>query len=281
MDLILRNARLGHRLVHLSVADGRIARIEEAGPHGIGAVPDARGNGPRHVDPGDPREAIVSGTRVIDASGLHLFPAFRNGHTHAAMTLFRGWGDDLPLMTWLQERIWPAEARMSADDVYHGTRLALLEMIRSGTVYLNDMYWHAPAIARAVSEMGLRAHVGAAFVDLGQEAVAARWRREVEAWLEQRDEWGPTVRASVAPHAVYTVSPRHLRWLGDLAARHGLLLHIHLSETPGEVERCVAEHGVPPARLLHDLGLVDDRLVVAHGVHLEPGELELLGAAGA
>ena len=264
MSLVLRHARLAGEEVHVGIADGRIRAIEPAAT--------SRPAGVAHPGAAD---------RVLDCAGLHLFPSLRNGHTHAAMTLFRGWGDDLPLMTWLQERIWPAEGRMSAEDVYRGTRLALLEMIRTGTTYLNDMYWHAPAIARAVSEMGLRAHVGAAFVDLGRASVAARWRREVEAWLEQRNDWGPRVRAAIAPHAVYTVSPEHLRWLGDLAEEHELLYHIHLSETPDEVVRCIAGHGVPPARLLADLGLANERLVAAHGVHLRPEELDLLGEAGA
>jgi 5-methylthioadenosine/S-adenosylhomocysteine deaminase len=260
VTLILRSAQLGDRQVDVHISEGRIASIEATD---------------------DGAQAAAAGARALDCAGLGLFPSLRNGHTHAAMTLFRGWGDDLPLMTWLEERIWPAEGRMTEEDVYRGTRLALLEMIRTGTTHLNDMYWHAPAIARAVSEMGLRAHIGAAFVDLGQESVAARWRREVESWLEQRDEWGPRVRAAIAPHAMYTVSKHHLRWLGDLAEEHDLLYHIHLSETAGEVERCVAEHGVPPARLLGDLGLVTDRLVAAHGVHLRPDEFHLLGEAGA
>lgn len=265
MSLVLRRARLGAGEVDVRVADGRIAAVEPTGERPEAPTADAG----------------TSDTRVLDCTGLHLFPSLRNGHTHAAMTLFRGWGDDLPLMTWLEERIWPAEARMSAEDVYRGTRLALLEMIRSGTTYLNDMYWHAPAIARAVSEMGLRAHVGAAFVDLGQESVAARWRGAVEEWLEQRDAWGPRVRATIAPHAIYTVSTEHLRWLGDLAEEYDLLYHIHLSETPDEVVRCLAEHGVPPGRLLDDLGLVTRRLVAAHGVHLRPEEMQRLGEAGA
>lgn len=279
MSLHLRNARLGDREVHVDVADGVIVALEEAGAGPGGDAAQDGGVGIGLGAPGSGDAASVA--RYLDCSGLHLFPSLRNGHTHAAMTLFRGWGDDLPLMTWLEERIWPAEGRMSAEDVYCGTRLALLEMIRTGTTYLNDMYWHAPAIARAVSEMGLRAHVGAAFVDLGQASVAAHWRGEVESWLEQRDEWGPRVRAAIAPHAVYTVSTANLRWLGDLAEEHDLLYHIHLSETGGEVERCVAEHGVSPGRLLADLGLVGDRLVAAHGVHLTAEEFALLGEAGA
>ena len=259
MDLVLLDALLDGRPVDVSIRAGTIHRIADAGD---GAAPEPN-------------------TRAIDAGGLHLLPSLRNGHTHAAMTLFRGWGDDLPLMNWLQERIWPAEARMTADDVYHGTRLALVEMIRSGTTFLNDMYWHAPAIARAVSELGLRAHIGAAFVDLGQEAVAARWWREMDAWLEQRNDWSDRVRATIAPHAVYTVNPANLRRMGELARTHDLLVHIHLSETREEVERCRAEHGMRPAHLLEAVGLVDKRLVAAHGVYLDEAELALLGAAGA
>lgn len=265
MDLIIRNARLGTRQIDLSVVEGRIAEIVDAGGE-IGSVSPA---------------SSVAPTRTLDASGLHVVTGLRNGHTHAAMTLFRGWGDDLPLMEWLEERIWPAESRMTEEDVYAGTRLAILEMIRSGTLHFNDMYWHAPAIARAASEMGVRAHIGAAFVDLGDASVARRWKAAVEAWLEQCGSWGPRIHATVAPHAIYTVSADHLAWLAGLASDAGLLLHIHLSETRGEVEACVAAHGVRPAHLLDRLGLVNDRLIAAHGVFLDADEHELLGSAGA
>ncbi len=197
------------------------------------------------------------------------------------MALFRGWGDDLPLDTWLRERIWPAEARMTPDDVHAGTRLAIVEMIRSGTTHFNDMYWHAPAIARAAAELGVRAHIGAAFVDLGNDAVARRWWNAVEGWLEQRDAWGPRIRATVAPHAIYTVSTENLDRLGRLADRHDLLVHIHLSETEREVADCVGAHGMRPTELLERHGLVTSRLVAAHGVHLNEAEFALLGDAGA
>ena len=256
MELHVRSAILDGRVVDVRVRDGRIATIADASP---------------------PETDRVTGVRVLDGAGLHLVPSFTNGHTHAAMTLFRGWGDDLPLMTWLQERIWPAEARMTPDDVYQGTRLAILEMIRSGTTRFNDMYWHPAAIARAASELGVRAVVGAAFVDLGQASVAAKWRPEVEAWVEQRDAWGPRVRASIAPHAIYSVSDANLQWLDGLARTHDLPLHIHLSETAVEVRDCVAAHGVRPGQLLDRLGMMHDRLVAAHGVHLDETELALLG----
>jgi len=262
VDLLIRNAQLDGHAVDLQVRAGTIAGISVTGAEQAGADAPAP-------------------ARVLDASGLVAVPSLRNGHTHAAMTLFRGWGDDLPLMEWLQDRIWPAEARMTEEDVYRGTRLAILEMIRSGTTHFNDMYWHAPAIARAASEMGVRAHIGAAFVDLGQPAVAARWWGEVERWLEQRDEWGPRVRATVAPHAIYTVSAENLARLGAVAEEAALPLHIHLSETRGEVEECLAANGVRPTELLARCGLVNDRLIAAHGVYLDDEELELLGTAGA
>lgn len=256
---------MGADLVDIEIGNGRIIEISATDPG--------------RAAPSDP--AVSSGARVIDAAGLVATPSLRNGHTHAAMTLFRGWGDDMPLMDWLQDRIWPAEARMTAEDVYRGTRLAILEMIRSGTTHFNDMYWHAPAIAQAASELGVRAHVGAAFVDLGQEAVAKRWRAAMEGWLEQRDDWGPRIRATIAPHAIYTVSTEHLSWLGEVASEADLPLHIHLSETRGEVEDCLAAHGVRPTQLLDRVGLLNTGLIAAHGVYLDAQEMDLLGRAGA
>ena len=265
MGLRIRGAVLDGRVVTVDVRDGRIARVTEASDVAPDGAPDT----------------APAPERVIDAAGLHLFPALRNGHTHAAMTLFRGWGDDMPLMAWLRTHIWPAEERMTAEDVYHGTRLALLEMIRSGTTYLNDMYWHADEVVRAVNELGLRAHVGSVFIDHGDEATARRWRADVERRVEARSSYGPRIQVALAPHAIYTVSPANLEWLGGLAREADLLLHIHLSETLGEVEACVAEHGVRPTALLDRLGLLGPNLIAAHGVYLDGDELERLGEAGA
>src|SRR5690606_15388574 len=153
-------------------------------------------------------------------------------------------------MEWLQRRIWPAEARLTEDDVYLGARLACLEMIRSGTTYLNDMYWHPDAVARAVDEMGLRAHIGAVFLDFGDGDTARRQRDAVLRQLDRRAELGPRLRVTLPPHAIYAVSGDGLEWIGELARREGLLLHTRLSETHHEVEECRVTHGVTPARLL-------------------------------
>jgi 5-methylthioadenosine/S-adenosylhomocysteine deaminase len=233
--------------------------------------------------------------RVLDGRGLHAFPSFKNGHTHAAMVLFRGYGDDMPLRDWLATRIWPAERHLTEEDVYLGTRLGILEMIRGGTTFFNEMYWHRPGIARAVEEMGIHALVGVTVIDLGDPAELERQKQEVETLVGRRRarlaasvprgrgsfKTTGVAELALAPHSIYTVPAEVLAWIGQVARDEGLLLHIHLSETAGEVEECLAKHGCRPARLLERLGLVGPHLIAAHGQYLDDSELELLGGAGA
>ena len=219
--------------------------------------------------------------RVIEAAGLYAFPSLKNAHTHAGMTLFRGYGDDLPLMDWLELKIWPAEALLTEEHVYHGTRLALLEMIRGGTTYLSDMYWHRDGVARAVRDMGVKGHIASVFIDLGDAGKAAEQRDRMTERLARRDAFGPRVMLALGPHAIYTVSDESLEWLAELSERENLLVHIHVSETPGEVESCVRAHGVTPVRHLADVGLVNRRLVAAHAVHIDGEERGMLAEAGA
>lgn len=222
----------------------------------------------------------VRGQRTIDARGLHVFPSFRNAHTHVAMVLFRGYGDDMPLMEWLQTKIWPAEKRLTPEDVYHGARLGILEMIRGGTTFFNEMYWHRPALVEAVNSMGVRALVGQTLIAIGDAAVFERQKSELVRLAREEMQVGRVVHAA-APHSIYTVPFEVLRWVAEVAEEHQLLVHIHLSETVDEVERCVAEHGCRPAQLLQRAGLVNGRLVAVHGQFLDDAELDLLGAAGA
>jgi 5-methylthioadenosine/S-adenosylhomocysteine deaminase len=226
-----------------------------------------------------PAVTAAPGEETLDAAGAFLVPPLVNGHTHAAMTLFRGSGGDLPLMPWLQERIWPVEARLEPDDVYWGTRLACLEMIRSGTTRFWDMYWHPDATARAVADAGLRATIGAPFIDKGRDAAAMR----DEAWeyLTMLEEIGGPIGAALAPHAIYTVSDESLRFLAELSAERDAPVQIHLSETAPEVEDCLAEHGLRPAAYLDRLGLLTERTLLAHGVWLDEEELALVGERGA
>lgn len=254
MTLVVENALLDGKPVGVRCENGVIAAI---------------GNG-TEVRPGEER---------IDADGAHLLPPLVNGHTHAAMTLFRGSGGDLPLMPWLEEKIWPVEAKLSDEDVYWGARLACAEMLRSGTTRFWDMYWHPEATARAVTDAGIRATIGAPLFDLNGSP--EKLRESAHRSLEQLAEFGPRVSPALAPHAIYTVSEESLRWIGELSAERDLPIQIHLSETEKEVQDCIAEHGERPAFYLDRLGMLSERTVLAHGVWLDPDELALIAERGA
>ena len=256
MSLLIRNAVLDGTPRTLLIRNGRIAAIDPA--------EDTRTD------------------RVINATGLHVFPSLKNGHTHVAMVLFRGYGDDMPLMDWLRTRIWPAERHLTEEDVYHGARLGILEMIRGGTTFFNEMYWHRPGIVRAVHEMGVRAVVGQTIIDIGDPSTTARQQQDLLRLIETaRTEADGRVTLAAAPHAIYTVTPQLLEWVAALVREHDLLVHIHLAETQGEVDDCIRAHGCPPARLLERAGLVGPNLIAVHGQFLSADELALLGAAGA
>jgi len=222
-----------------------------------------------------------SDDEVVAAEGMAVVPGLVNGHTHAAMTLFRGYGDDLPLMEWLENRIWPAEARLTADDVYWGTRLACVEMVRSGTVRFWDMYWQPGATARAVEDAGVRATIGGPLIDALDPARTGALRDALRQHLDELEGSGPRVDAALAPHSIYAVSEPSLRWIGEQARERALPVHIHLSETTEEVEHCVAEHGDRPAAYLDRLGLLGPHTVLAHGVWFDDDELALVADRGA
>src|SRR5919108_5370056 len=254
--LLVENAVLDGRSVSILCEGGVIVAVREPGA--------------------EPSPADQGGLDRLDARGCLVAPGLINAHTHMAMTLFRGRADDLPLMEWLENHIWPYEALMTEDDVYAGTRLGILELIRNGTTFFNDMYWWSRGTARAVVEMGLRACIGEVFIDSAAAGARAR-RLEIERLLDELDGCSNRVSLSVDPHAVYTVSEDSLRWAGELAAARGLTLHVHLAETEGEVERCRAEHGCTPAAYLERLGLLTERTVAAHTVWLSDDDVALLG----
>jgi 5-methylthioadenosine/S-adenosylhomocysteine deaminase len=209
-----------------------------------------------------------------------LAPPMINGHTHAAMTLFRGFGDDLPLMEWLETKIWPAEAKVQPDDVYWGARLAAIEMIRSGTSKFFDMYWHSPDAARAATEAGLRCVASAVYFD-PPDGDDQRMRALALEWIEELSAAGPLVTPSIGPHAIYTVSRDSLAWIAEQRSERDLPLQIHLSETEQEVADCLEAHGKRPAAYLDELGLLGPQTALAHGVWLDESELELIAERGA
>ena len=228
-----------------------------------------------------PRTEPRGADEVIDADGMAIVAGLVNGHTHAAMTLFRGHGDDLPLMRWLQEVIWPVEARLEEEDVYWGTRLACLEMIRTGTVRFWDMYWHPAGTVRAVEDAGIRAVVSAPLVDMGDAPGSNGIPQMAERSLEEIGEPRAHIAPALGPHAIYTVSEGALRWVAEASAERELPIHIHLSETEEEVANCVRDHGVRPAAYLDRLGALGPRTVLAHGAWLDESELALVAERGA
>jgi len=221
------------------------------------------------------------GETVLDAAGAILVPPLINGHTHAAMTLFRGHGDDLPLMRWLQEAIWPVEANLDAEDAYWGTRLACLEMVRTGTTKFWDMYWQPEAVARAVEDAGLRAVLGPPMIDPQGDRGPEGRNETVLEHLDALSGFGPRVGGAVAPHSIYTVGTDSLEFAVATAAERNLPIHIHLSETADEVGQCVANHGIRPAFYLDRIGMLTPTTTLAHGVYLDQAELELVAERGA
>jgi len=220
--------------------------------------------------------------KVLDYPQGLIIPGLINAHTHAAMSLFRGLADDLPLEEWLTSHIFPAERRLNGDFVYWGAKLAVAEMLLSGTTTFCDMYLWAAQVARAAAETGIRAVVGEVLYDFtspnyGPPGAGLIYSEEL--WRAWQDH--PRVKVAVQPHAVYTCSPDLLQQCGDLAARLDTRLIIHLSETPREVADCEAQYGATPVGHLQRLGLLTSRLVADHGVALTDADLELLAASGA
>jgi len=211
-----------------------------------------------------------------------LMPGLVNAHTHAAMTLLRGLADDLPLMTWLEQHIWPAEARFVGPEfVTLGTRLAIAEMLRGGTTCFNDMYFFPEAAAEAVVESGIRACLGQVVIDFptAQSRNATDALRRAEAQLAPLRAL-PRIRLSIAPHAPYTVPDQALREAKDLARAQALYLHMHVHESVQEVEGAVAQDGRRPLQRLDALGLLDEDLLAVHMTQLTAEELDLVARRG-
>ncbi len=215
-------------------------------------------------------------TRLIDAKGLAAIPGFYNCHTHAAMTLFRGYGDDLKLMDWLENWIWPVEKHMNEEDVYWGSRLACLEMIKSGTIGFLDMYSFPMATARAVEESGLRAVLSYTLFDRGDAERAKLDRENSYRYYDEFARLSDRVQFSLGPHAIYTVSGEQLQFCHRFAQEKDVLIHLHLSETEGERLESIEKYGLSPVRYLDKLGILSPNLVLAHALWLDEGELELI-----
>ena len=256
MDLLIKSVRLPEAgIMDLFLRDGRIEEI---------ALCSTR-----------------KAERVIDGKGKIALPAFVNGHTHAAMTLLRGYADDMPLRPWLEEKIWVLEAKLTTEDVYWGTKLACLEMIKSGITLFNDMYWFWEESARAVKDMGIRAVLSGVFIDMfDREKAEEQIHRNVDLY-SRADKYRPHVSFALGPHAVYSVSKESLRWAAEFSEEFRVPIHMHLCETEEETTFTKERYGVSPVEFLDSLGVLSERFIGAHGCWLTEADAALLARTGA
>ncbi len=214
---------------------------------------------------------------VIDAKGNIVMPGLINAHTHLGMTLFRGYADDLPLKEWLTEHIWPIEARLTDDDVYAGTLLGCLEMIKSGTTAFADMYIRMDGAAKAVEASGLRGALSYGMIELGDEE---KGEKELKIGKEFVKKWNGAsngrITAMYGPHAPNTCSPEFLAHVREQADEDGVGIHIHVSETKAEVDQIKAQYDMSPVKLLDDIGFLRHDVLAAHCVWLSPEDIHTL-----
>lgn len=213
--------------------------------------------------------------RVIEGRELLLMPGLVNTHGHAAMTLLRGYADDLPLQEWLEEKVWPVEKNLNGDDVYWGTLLAIAEMLKGGTTTFTDMYFFMERAAEAAAESKIRAVLSRGLVGLGEGGDEAL--HEAAAF---QHNWhgaaGGRISVTYAPHAPYTCPPDFLRRVMDEADKTGSALQIHVAETAREVAECRREYGCTPVEHLQSLGFFERRVIAAHCVHLSDEDINIL-----
>ncbi|GCC10276.1 5-methylthioadenosine/S-adenosylhomocysteine deaminase [archaeon] len=264
MDIIIRNAILvtmddRHRILKnfsMGIEGGRIVEISEK----IKGEADFE----------------------ISAEGRVVLPGLINAHTHLAMTLFRGSADDLPLMEWLTQEIWPVEAQLEAKDVYAGSLLGCLEMIRSGTTTFNDMYYYLDEVAKSVGEAGIRGVLSFPLLDVAGEEQGEKLLGKAKEGLKRYNgiERDSKIIVFVGPHSPYTCSERLLIQAKVLAEEHNTGLHIHVSETMTEVKNSLDTHGLRPFEYLEKIGFLGENVLAAHGVHVNKAEMNLIKMRG-
>ena len=212
---------------------------------------------------------------VIDVAGKIVMPGLINTHTHVAMALLRGISDDVPLMEWLQEHIWPIEAKMGYKEVYDGARLGMLEMMLGGTTTMVDMYPYQEAVAHAAVSAGIRAVVSPCSMDFRMAHFEDDWRK-----VRNRFSGSSTVSMIMGPHAIYTLNEDNLKRTIKLAEDLDVMYHIHLSETTTEVSDSMKAHGMSPVRYLEQMGLFDRHTLAAHCVVMSDEDIEILARHG-
>ncbi len=222
--------------------------------------------------------------KIVNGEGCLLTPGLCNAHTHTAMTIFRGYGEDLPLQRWLTERIFPAEDRLNDRAVYLGSKLAIAEMLAGGVTSFSDMYFFCDATARAVYESGIKANLSRSIVSFDEQADPAadeRVRESLSLYREWNREADGRILIDFSLHAEYTNKAPMVRYMAEMAQKYNTRMQIHLSETEKEHRECIARNGVTPTAFFKENGLFEGPVTCAHGVCLTDADREILAAAGA
>ena len=252
MSIFIKNIQLNGLVTHIKIEGNRFSKIR------TDATPS-------------------TSDTIIDGTDKAILPPFYNTHTHSPMSLLRGYADDLPLFTWLNDYIWPFEAKLTPDDIYIGTRLSILEMIKSGTVFFNDMYWKEEATIRAAKEMGIRAAIGIFAIDsLGLKDIDQK-----SSGANKQLSDAPLIQMTISPHAIYSTNKTEFQRCAEVAKEHNWVLHTHVSETKKEVDDCLKEHGCTPIELLEKYGVLDcPKVILAHAVHITENDMEIISKHG-
>lgn len=212
---------------------------------------------------------------IISCQGKAILPSFCNTHTHASMMFLRGIGEDKELFSWLNEDIWPREAKLTSEMIYHLSRFAILEMIKTGTTLFADMYFYPQETIRAILDMGIRGAVSFLGMDFFDAAKTDAQYKEMETFLGQKASSDRIIKG-LSCHSIYTTSKTLFLKAHELANQHNTFLHIHSSETKQEINDCLKAHNCRPVDLLNQWGVLDDKTVLAHCLHLDEDEIGML-----
>lgn len=230
---------------------------------------------------GEEKPDVEEGTEIIDGTHLFFLPGLVNTHGHAAMSLLRGYGDDLALQVWLQEKMWPMEAKFTADDVYWGTSLSVLEMMKGGTTTFVDMYDHMDQVAKVVEDSGMRGVLTRGVIGLCPPEVQQQKLDEAVAFAKDwHGQANGRITTMISPHAPYTCPPDFIEKFVQVSHDLNLPMHTHMSETKAEVAQNVNDYGLRPVAHLEKLGMFSRPTLLAHAVHLTDEEIEILAKHG-
>ncbi len=231
------------------------------------------------IVPADNEIVACAEAEVVDCTGKVAMPGLVNMHTHAGMSMMRGLGEDVAFHQWI-DNLWEVEKMIDDEYVYHATKLACLEMIKTGTTTFNDQYWYSQSGHKAAVEMGVRPSLCYVILDHNDPEQSEFQKKECEEWYEKARQWNDGTILGIGIHAIYTVREEMIVWASEFAKKNGLHVHTHISETQKEVEDCYIQHGMSPVEYLDKLGVLGPHVIAAHTLWLSDNDIKILADRG-